>query len=108
MALYEITSEDLPLDFECTMENNFVERTIRNAKNLLMCRRGEIPMDQQRGLDQSILDLPFNQANELITAELDRVMLWEPDVEVDSAWLERDERGETIVHCVIDVVFEED
>lgn len=108
MALYEITSEDLPLDFECTMESDMLERTIRNAKNLLMCQKGEIPFDRQRGIDQSLFDLPFDQANGLITQELDRVMLWEPDVEVDSAWLERDERGETIVHCILEIKIGED
>ena len=107
MALYEITSQDLPLDFECTMESDMVERTIRNAKNLIMCRCGEILPDQRRGLDQSILDLPFDQAQALITAELDRVLLWEPDVEVQSGWIERDENGETVVHCIIEVTFEE-
>lgn len=103
MALYEITSEEMPLDFESTMEKNMLERTIRNAKNLLMCRRGEVPFDRQRGLDTAIFDMPFDQANGLITQELDRVMLWEPDAEVAEAWLERDEKGETIVHCVLEI-----
>ena len=107
MALYEVNTLDLPLDFECTMESDVLERTIRNAKNLLMCRRGEIPFDRQRGLDPAIFDMPFSEAQRLITAECDRVMLWEPDVEVDSAWLERDDDGETIVHCIIQVMFEE-
>ena len=107
MAQYEITSQDLPLDFECTMESDLLERTIRNAKNLLMCRRGEIPMDQQRGLDNAIFDMPFNEAQAVITQELDRVMLWEPDVEVVECWLEQDENGETVVHCIIEVTFEE-
>ena len=108
MALYEITSQDLPLDFESTMESDMLERTIRNAKNLLMCRRGEIPFDVRRGLDPTILDKPFNDAQALIAAECDRVMLWEPDVEVNSAWLTVDENGETVVHCVVKVLFEED
>ena len=106
MAQYEITTENLPLDFESTMENGMVERTIRNAKNLLMCRRGEIPSDQQRGLDTSIFDLPFHEAQALIVQELDRVMLWEPDVEVVEGWLEQNENGETVVHCIIEVTFE--
>ncbi len=106
MALYEITSQDLPLDFECTMEKSMTERTIRNAKNLLMLRMGEVAYDQMRGLNPAIFDIPFPQAQEIIVAECDRVMLWEPDAEVQSAWLERDEEGETVVHCIIDVSFE--
>ena len=107
MAQYEITTEDLPLDFECTMASNMLERTIRNAKNLLMCRKGEIFSDRQRGFNTSLLDLPFNDAQAIITQELDRVMLWEPDVEVVEAWIERDENGESVVHCIIDVTFED-
>ena len=107
MAQYEINSRDLPLDFECTMESDLLERTIRNAKNLLMCRKGEIPFDRQRGLDTQIFEIPFHMANQLITQECDRVMLWEPDVEVVSAWITRDEDGESVVHCVIDVTLED-
>lgn len=107
MAQYEITTEDLPLDFESTMENGATERTIRNAKNLLMCRRGEIPTDRQRGLDNAIFDIPFFEAQAIITQELDRVMLWEPDVEVVEGWLEINKNGETVVHCIIEVTFEE-
>lgn len=105
MAQYEITSENLPLDFECTMAKNIYERTIRNAKNLLMCRKGEVPFDRLRGIDSAIFDLPYQQAQALITRELDRVMLWEPDVEVVEGWIERNEGGETVVHCIIEITF---
>lgn len=106
MALYEITSEDIPVDFEMTMATDIVKRTIQNAKNLLMTRMGEIPFDRQRGLDPAIFDLPYDEAEAVIVQELDRVMLWEPDVEVNNGWLEiRD--GETIVHCVIEIEFDE-
>lgn len=108
MEEYEITSENLPLDFECTMEKDMLERTILNAKNLLMCRKGEIPYDRQRGLDPAIFDIPFQEAQDIITQELDRVMLWEPDVEVVEGWLERDEEGEIVVHCVIAVTLDEE
>lgn len=107
MAMYEITSEQTPLDFECTMEKNIIERTIRNAKNLLMCRRGEIPFDRQRGINQAVFDVPLYQAQQMIAAEMDRVMLWEPDAEVVTAWVERDAGGETVVHCVIEIAIGE-
>lgn len=106
MAQYEITTEAIPLDFESTMEKDMLERTIRNAKNLLMTRRGEIPFDRQRGIDPTLFDIPINQAQDLIAAELDRVMLWEPDVEVADGWVERDENGETVVHCIVEVTFD--
>ena len=38
--------------------------------------------------------------------ELDRVMLWEPDVEVVSAELDTNEAGETIIRCVIETDLE--
>lgn len=106
MALYEITSEDIPVDFEMTMATDIVKRTIQNAKNLLMTRMGEIPFDRQRGLDPAIFDLPYDEAEAVIVQELDRVMLWEPDVEVNNGWLEI-RNGETIVHCVIEIEFDE-
>ncbi len=107
MALYEITSEDAPLDFEMTMASDMLKRTIQNCKNLLMCRKGEIPYDRLRGLDPAIFDLPYDEAEALIVQELDRAMLWEPDAEVNTGWLEINGDGETIVHCVIEIAFDE-
>ena len=107
MAQYEIDSRNLPLDFESTMKSDMIERTIRNAKNLLMCRRNEIPYDRQRGLDPGIFDIPLAEAQALITQELDRVMLWEPDAEVVEGWLEQDDNGETVVHCIIEITIGE-
>lgn len=107
MAQYEIDSRKTPLNFECAMKNDMIERTLHNAKNLLMCRKGEIPYDRQRGLDPSIFDLPFQQAQALITQELDRVMLWEPDAEVVEGWLTQDINGDTVVHCKIEITIGE-
>ena len=106
MALYEITSEQMPLDFECTLAGNMVLRTLQNAKNLIMCRKGEVPFDRQRGLDPRIFDLPYHEANAELLPELDRCLLWEPDAEVFDGWLEINDAGETIVHCVVDVSVE--
>ena len=104
MALYEITSEPVPLDFECTLTSDMTLRTLQNAKNLIMCRKSEIPYDRQRGLNPAVFDLPYDEAEALIVQELDRVMLWEPDAEVVNGWLEIVD-GETIVHCVIEITF---
>lgn len=107
MAMYEITSEPGPLDFECTTANDIVQRTIRNAKNLITLRMGEIPYDRQRGLNPAIFDLPYDEAEAIIVQELDRCMLWEPDAEVIEGWIELDDDGEAIVHCVIEIEFED-
>lgn len=99
MALYEITNLPEPIDFECS--GSLLGRTIQNAKNLLMCKRGEVPFDRQRGLDPALYDLPIAEAQERLMPELDRVMLWEPDVEVENGSIERDRSGRTIIRCVV-------
>lgn len=108
MALYEITSEPVPLDFECTLTSSMIDRTLQNAKNLIMCRRGEIPYDRQRGLDPIIFELPYFEANAALLPELDRCLAWEPDAEVYDGWLEIDDKGETIVHCVVEIKLDEE
>ena len=106
MVQYEITNVPSPIDFEgCT---DILSRTIQNAKNLLMCRRGEIPYDRQRGIDPALFDLPLPEAEELLMQELDRAMLWEPDVEVVSGWLERNNEGTVIIHCVVETDVDEE
>ena len=100
MALYEISNIPGTIDFECG--SDYVRRTVQNAKNLLMCRMGEIPFDRQRGFDPALLDLPIGELQEYLLPELDRVMLWEPDVEVVSGTATL-ENGQTVIRCVIDV-----
>jgi len=107
MAMYEITSEPSELDIECTQANDMVQRTIRNAKNLITLRMGEIPYDRQRGLNPAVFDLPYDEAEAAIVQELDRCLLWEPDAEVVEGWIELRDEGEAIVHCVIEVTFED-
>ena len=104
MAQYEITNLPEPIDFECS--GSQLRRTLQNAKNLLMCRRGEVPYDRQRGLDPALFDLPYHEAQEELLPELDRVMLWEPDVEVVSASMERNAQGETIIRCIVETDIE--
>lgn len=104
MAQYEITNLSEQIDFECS--NSLLRRTLQNAKNLLMCRMGEVPFDRQRGLDPALCDLPIAEASELLMPELDRVMMWEPDVEVVSGSIEREKSGRTIIRCVIETQLE--
>ena len=102
MALYEITSEPVPLDFECTLTSDMTLRTLQNAKNLLMCRMGEVPYDRQRGLDPALFDLPIDELQGALLPELDRAMLWEPDVEVVNATAEIAD-GVTVIRCVVEI-----
>ena len=101
MAQYEITDEPYEIDFEGI--NDDVKRTVQNCKNLLMCRKGEIPFDRERGLDPALFDMPLSQAEPLLLPELDRVMLWEPDAEVVSGRFDRDAAGRTIIRCVVEI-----
>lgn len=104
MAQYEITTEDLPIDFECdTADDAVLRRTLQNAKNLLMCRMGEVPFNRQRGLNPAIFDMTMDDMMEVLLPELDRVMLWEPNVEVVSANVTFNDDGEAIIHCIIEV-----
>ena len=104
MAQYEVTNVPEPIDFECS--SSLLRRTLQNAKNLMMCKRGEVPFDRQRGLDPALYDLPIAEASEMLMPELDRVMLWEPDVEVVSGSIERERSGRTIIRCVIETQLE--
>lgn len=97
---YEITNIPGSVDFECNNEK--VRRAVQNAKNLLMCRMGEVPYDRQRGFNPALYDMPISEMQSRLLPELDRVMLWEADVEVVSAEASL-ENGETVIRCVIEV-----
>ena len=115
MAQYQITNQPSPIDFECN--DDIILRTIQNAKNLLMCKMGEIPYDRYRGFDPALYDLPiqdFQEAllpvprlNEQLLPELDRVMLWEPDAEVVDASCELDKDGNIIIYATIEIDIDE-
>lgn len=105
MARYEITNLPQPVDFECS--SDMVRRTLQNAKNLLMCHMGEVPYDRYRGFDAALYDLPLPQLRERLVKELDRVMMWEPDVEVVSATAEMNADHGVEIRCVVEITFEE-
>lgn len=102
MALYEIDNRPVPIDFECAFDN-VVLQTVQNAKNLLMTRMGEVPYDRMRGFDASLLDLPMDKLRQQIMAELDRLMLWEPDAEVYDADVWLDENGEIYIKVILEI-----
>jgi len=102
MAYYAIDNRPLPVDFECDMSDG-VQRTIQNAKNLLMTRMGEVPYDRYRGFDVSLLDLPMDKLRAALLPELDRLMIWEPDAEVAEAEATLDENGEIHIRVVLEI-----
>lgn len=104
MAQYEINNLPVPIDFECN--DRLLKRTLQNAKNLLMCRKGEVPYDRQRGFDHALFDLPLNELRNCLMMELDRVMLWEPDVEVVRAEALLMDNGAVLIRCVIETGLE--
>lgn len=105
MAQYIITNQPAPIDFECN--SDIILRTIQNAKNLLMCKMGEVPYDRYRGFDPSYYDLPIPHLQEKLLPELDRIMMWEPDVEVVDAKCSMDENGNVIITVTIEVTIDE-
>lgn len=104
MAKYQIDNIPSPLAFQ---EDDVVKRTLQNAKNLLMCRMGEVPYDRLRGFDPDLLDLPIDEMEEELIPELDRLMMWEPDVEVEDAEASLLRDGSTYVKVILDVTIPE-
>lgn len=105
MARYQITNQQSPIDFECNSE--IIARTLQNAKNLLMCEMGEVPYDRYRGFDPALYELPMQAFWEELLPELDRVMLWEPDVEVVEATCSLNDDGSILIAATIEIDIEE-
>lgn len=104
MAQYEIDNRQSPVNWEC--DNDPVMRAVQNAKNLLMLKMGEVPYDRYRGFDQKLYSLPISEFNEQLMPELDRVWMWEKDVELVSALGTITPDGETLIQAVIEVTVE--
>lgn len=104
-AQYIITNDHSAINFEIDneMSNPAEIRAVQNAKNLLMTKMGEIPYDRQRGFDTSLYDLPMVELQGVLLMELDRVMLWEPYIEVVSATVLRYEESRVIFEVVVEV-----
>lgn len=104
MAQYQIDNIASPIDWQ---EDDIVQRTLQNAKNLLMCRMGEVPYDRYIGFDPALYDLPIGELETELLPELDRVMMWEPDVEVVDAEATLLDDGSVYIKVIIEVTFEE-
>jgi hypothetical protein len=100
MAQYEIDNSPSPIDFQ---EDDIIRRTLQNAKNLLMCQLGEVPYDRYRGFNSVLYDLPMPQLREELLEELDRIMEWDPDVEVVDATASVLEDGSVYIKAKIEI-----
>lgn len=100
MARYMIDNRQAPIDFEA---DGIIPRTIQNAKNLLMCHKGEVPYSRTRGFDPALYDLPIQELREALLPELDRVMLWEPDAEIVEAECSIDADGSVYIRAIIEI-----
>lgn len=100
MAKYQIDNYTAPIDFQ---GRDMTRRTLQNAKNLLMCRMGEVPYDRRRGFDASLHDLPMPELREALMPELDRLMAWEPDVKVISAEATLLDGGGTYIKVIVEL-----
>lgn len=105
MALYQIDNIEAPIDFE---ETDLIKRTLQNAKNLLMCKMGEVPYNRYRGVDPTLFDLPLPSMRMELLPELDRVMMLEPDVNVVDAEATILPNGETYIKVIVNVGIRED
>ena len=104
MAQYQIDNIASPIDWQ---EDDIIQRTLQNAKNLLMCRMGEVPYDRYIGLDPNLYDLPIGELRTELLPELDRVMMWEPDVEVVDAEATLLDDGSIYIKVIIEVTIDE-
>ena len=100
MAQYQIDNIAGPINYQ---ESDIILRTLQNAKNLLMLRKGEVPYDRYRGFDPALFDLPMNKLRYELLPELDRVMMWEPDVEVVRAKATLLEDGSVYIKVILEV-----
>jgi len=105
MAQYIITNQPEPINFE--IGDDFIARTVQNAKNLLMTHMGEVPYDRLRGFDHALYHLPIDKMRLALMPELDRVMMWEPDVEVLEATADIMENGQVLITATIEIEAEE-
>lgn len=104
MAQYQIDNIASPIDWQ---EDDIILRTLQNAKNLLMCRMGEVAYDRFAGFDPALYDLPIEELRTELLPELDRVMMWEPDVEVVDAEATMLDGGEIYIKVIIEVTIDE-
>lgn len=105
MATYIIDNQPAPIDFECA---GLINRTLQNAKNLLMTHMGEVPYDRLRGFDPALYGMPVAQLKDGLMEEITRMMLWEPDVKVMAADCELNGAHEAVIRVTVEINIRED
>ena len=100
MAQYQIDNVASPINFQ---GSDIIKRTLQNAKNLLMCRMGEVPYDRCRGFNQALYELPIEQMKLELMPELDRLFIWEPDVEAVEADASLLPNGNVYIKAIIEI-----
>ena len=101
MARYMITNRQEEIDFE--IGDDWIARAVQNAKNLLMTQMGEVPYDRLRGFDPALYHMPIDEMRMALLPELDRLMMYEPDVEVAAASAEFDENGGVLITVYLEI-----
>jgi len=99
MAQYMIDNVQSPIDFQ---ETDALKRTLQNAKNLLMCRMGEVPYDRLIGFNPALFDLPWEDMLDELLPELDRVMAAQEGISVEDAEASRLEDGSVYIRVIIE------
>uniref|UniRef100_UPI004027D34E hypothetical protein n=1 Tax=Faecousia sp. TaxID=2952921 RepID=UPI004027D34E len=99
MAEYKIDTREEKILLACPDET---VRVLQNVKNLLLCRRGEVPYDRMRGLDPGLFELPLGEVQKILLPEIDRVLAWEPRAEAKSAVAEL-ENGALVITVTVEV-----
>ena len=106
MAYYEIDNRPKQIDFELKNDKP-VQRILQNAKNLLMTRMGEVPFDRFRGFDMSLMNLPIDKFRARLLPELDRLFMWERNLEAADAEATIDETGNIYIRVVVKIDLDE-
>lgn len=101
MAQYQIDNVAAPIDFQGSDRR---KRTLQNAKNLLMCRMGEVPYERYMGFDPSLFNLPTMEFQEALLPEIDRILLWEPEAEAVDAEATLLPDGSVYIKVILEVV----
>lgn len=79
-------------------------RVLQNVVNLLNLARYEVPYDRTRGLDLSTLDLPANEASEIIKADIiELIAEYEPRAAIVDADVSFDNMGDVILKVVVEI-----
>ena len=100
MAQYMIDNRPFEIDFT---GGDGIDRILRNCKNLIMTKRGEIPYDRIRGLDDSIFHMPLSKVKEELMPIIDQALAWEPRAMAVSADANFDDNGDLIITIIVEV-----